>query len=99
MESEDCVSDAVRVIERGGHPHHEAMAAVMARILASATPPGPCPGSVSQIQERKRKGGRKRREQHIKRKRRKIKVIKVAISLVLFSKLLGHSKVYVSHHP
>ena len=84
MESEDRVSDAVRVIERGGgHPHHEAMAAVMARILASATPPGP--GSASKIQERKRKGGGKRIEQNIKRKRRKMKVVKVAISLVLFS--------------
>ena len=85
MESEDRVSDAVRVIERGGHPHHEAMAAVMARILASATPPGP--GSASKIQESKRKGGGKRIEQNIKRKRRKMKVVKVAISLVLFSNL------------
>ena len=82
MESEDRVSDAVRVVERRGHPHHEAMAAVMARILASATPPGP--GSASQIQESKRKGGGKRVEQNLKRKRRKIKVIKVAIPRYCF---------------
>ena len=75
MESEDRVSDAVRVVGRGGHPHHEAMAAVMARILASAAPLGP--GSASQTHESKRKGEGKRVEQNIKRKKRKIKVLKV----------------------